>query len=181
MPHCNYGGTCPDPVTQDASRLRRLLAPLIGVLEDGALVPDSDFSHDVQEAFHGLLDRGGLRVESSIYSRRDFGNASVVFAAPEFRLRLSRDRGEIDAEISSSRDPEDWYSLEWVIAAVTGTSPPEPRTVSPRYAAGLVEAHFDEIRAGLAGPSATATKLKLEAFGEDRMRDLEGEDWRSRC
>ena len=70
---------------------------------------DSDFYQDVLEAFRGLLDRSGLRVESSTYSAKYFGNASVLLAAPEFRLKLERDRGESDAEIASSQDPEDWF------------------------------------------------------------------------
>jgi hypothetical protein len=143
------------------------------------MVAQSDFYHEVVDAFRALVEAKALTIESSSYNGRDFGNASIVLAGPGFRVRVSRDRGEPDADVASDKHPDSWFPLEWVIAAAIGERAPKPRLMTPREAAERVAVYFDRIRSALEGPAAEATKLTLDGFANDRMSFLEGNEWRN--
>jgi hypothetical protein len=130
----------------------------------------SELYDAVAWAFRRLIEANVMRIESSSYDRREFGNASVVLAGSRFRVQLTRDRGEVDATVSSYEDPNDWYPLEWIVAAATGTPAPPPRTTSPQLAAEFVEAHFDEIRSAFTDTARGTTKSRHDVFVDDRIR-----------
>lgn len=136
----------------------------------------SEFYREVVDAFRGLVDLVPIRIESSVYDPANFGNAFVVLAAPAFRIRLIRDRDEPSAEVSSPEDPEDWLSLDWVIAEITGGPPPPPRNITPLQAADLVARHLDALGAGLSGAPRKVLLLERDQSEIDRARELFGDE-----
>lgn len=164
-------------VAAAAIGLRRLVRS--GLPEDDLNMADSDFYREVAAAFSGLLGES-LVVESSIYSARSFGNAMVVLAEAGFRLRLSRDRGDTTAEVLCGDDParaDNWFPLEWVVAAATGSPRPTVREVTPTHAARLVTEHRGHLRDALAPTRIEATRRQLDGFARSAMRELFGDDW----
>lgn len=133
----------------------------------------SDFLQAVTEAFRGLLDQGLLSVESSKYDDQAFGNAVVVLAGTNLRVRLLRDRGDVFAEAASALDPDNWYPLQRAIRAVGTSSPPEG-LLTPVDAAKLVERHLKDLEKGLGSTCIDQTKTALadlERFATKRFMD----------
>lgn len=134
----------------------------------------SDFLHMVTEAFKGLLSRGSLSAESSSYDAQAFGNAVVVFAGRNLRVRVVRDRGETLAEAASSLDPDNWFPLQRVVRAVGVASAPAEGLLAPEQAAAIVEQHLTDLETGLGSGQFQRTKTALadmERFALKRIVD----------
>lgn len=126
----------------------------------------SDFLEAINDAFATAIDSGLLGIESSIHDAEAFGNAAVVLAGGNVRIRVIRDRDETFADAASRLDPGTWYPLQRVIRAVGASSPPEDGLLSPSDAAQLVERHFAELDRGLAANELDQTRRTLEELGE---------------
>lgn len=129
----------------------------------------SDFLKAVSDAFSAATMGGRLKVESSRYDAQAFGNAFVVLAGANLRVRVIRDRDDVFADAASCVEPEDWYPLQRVIRAV-GVSPPPPEgLLSPAETARLVECNFSALDAGLAPDAWNRTKAKLAQLGQEAL------------
>lgn len=134
----------------------------------------SDFLESVMEAFKSLLRRGLLNVENSGYDAQEFGNAFVILAGQNFRVRMLRDRGEVFAEAASGLQPNDWFPLQRVVRAAGGASPPAEGLLTPKQAAEIVEQHFDELDRSLGKDQVDYTRTllaQLERFALKRLTD----------
>jgi hypothetical protein len=135
----------------------------------------SDFEATVLGAFDVPL-RSGMAKESSIASPY-FGDASVVVAAPTFRVRVTRDRGLVSVDISSHERPEDWYPLEWAVALIRGGPPGPPGTIGLEEAASLVHTHAKAIGELVSGSRAKETRDRFNEFADERLASLERGEW----
>jgi hypothetical protein len=97
----------------------------------------SDFSRQVSAAFRDPIARNALRIESSDYSWLHMGNAYVILAGTTYRLRVERDRGDITADVAGNEEPDDWFPLQWAIAAVSDVPVRPPGFESVQEAAAL--------------------------------------------
>lgn len=134
----------------------------------------SDFLQAVTEAFKSLLTRGLLTVESSGYDARAFGNAVVVLAGGNLRVRVIRDRGDVLAEAASRLDPDDWFPLQRIVRAVGVSSPPPEGLLTPEQAARIVEQYFADLDSGLGSSRIHQIKkvlADLERFATKRLMD----------
>ena len=52
-------------------------------------------SVDLAGALQEMRQTFGLAIKEESYSERDFGNALIVLVAPDFAVRIVRDRGDI--------------------------------------------------------------------------------------
>jgi len=130
----------------------------------GSLVPE--FPNQVGDAFAAAIGSGLLAIESSMLDAEAFGNAAVVLAGGNVRIRVIRDRDETFADAASRLDPENWYPLQRVIRAVGAPSPPEDGLLAPADAAQLVERHFADLDRGLAAGEFDRTRKILGELGE---------------
>jgi hypothetical protein len=121
----------------------------------------SDFLDAVTNAFSTLIDSGQLRVEASSYDAQAFGNAMVILASNEFRIRVVRDRDDVFADAASRLEPEEWYPLERAIRAAGVPSAPPESLLSPAQAAGLVERYYSVLARGFAAEEFDRTKRQL--------------------
>ena len=134
----------------------------------------ADFLQSVTEAFKSLLSRGLLTVESSEYDAQAFGNAIVVLAGQNLRIRMVRDRGEVFAEAASSLRPNDWFPLQRAVRAVGISSPPPEGLLTPQQAAEIVEQYFAELERGFGNSHIGATRTalaELEHFALKKLTD----------
>jgi hypothetical protein len=134
----------------------------------------SDFLQAVTQAFKSLLARGLLSVESSRYDAQAFGNAVVVLAGRNLRVRVIRDRSETLADAASRLDPDNWFPLQRVIRAVGVSSPPPEGLLTPEQAAEIVARYFTDLEKGLGNGQFDQTKTvlaDLERFAVKRLLD----------
>ena len=134
----------------------------------------SDFLQSVTEAFKSLLSSGFLSVESSGYDAQAFGNAIVVLAGQNFRIRMVRDRSDVLADAASRLSPDDWFPLQRVVRAVGGSSPPAEGLLTPQQAAEIVERYFTDLDRGLGSGHIDRTRTtlaELERFALKRLMD----------
>jgi len=111
-------------------------------------IENSDFLVRVTSAFNNLLVRGALKLESSLYDPKAFGNAAVTLVGKNFRVRLIRDRADLIARIASAADAEDWFPLAWVLSAIGVPLPPPAGLLAPEQAAELVERYLNDLERG---------------------------------
>lgn len=134
----------------------------------------SDFLQTVTDAFKSLLSRGLLNVEFSGDDAEAFGNAVVVLAGRNVRIRLVRDRGDVVAQAASASDPNNWFPLQRVIRAVNASFSTHEGLLTPAEAAGLVERSFTDLDSGLGAACIDQTKAilaELERFAMKRVMD----------
>ncbi len=134
----------------------------------------SDFLKTVTDAFKNLLDRGLLNVESSSYDEKAFGNAVVVLAGGNLRVRVTRDRSETLADAASRQEPNNWFPLQRVVRAVGVSSPPPEGLLTPEQAAAIVEQYLADLEKGLGNGQLNQTKkvlAELERFALKRLMD----------
>jgi hypothetical protein len=121
------------------------------------------------------FQRHGFTILEEDYQAEVFGNAYAMFEN-SFRLRLTRDRGQLFVEVGPKTDPErrnDWYDLRLVLKFLGDDVDME----------GVNEASIDQIRTGLDAKYQTvsslfsqnnfaATKAQLDAYREQRIKQL---------
>jgi hypothetical protein len=132
----------------------------------------SEFFHEVEQAFQDLIAKSALVLESSRYEPESFGNAMVVLAGRNIRIRLVRDRGQAFAQAASNLHPEDWSPLQRVLEAVGVSSARPEGLLTPAQAAQMVEQHFDALDVGLGCSEIRKTRAKLaqlERIAADRF------------
>ena len=138
----------------------------------------SDFLEAVSAAFRRLIDRGFLVIVSDQYDEKAFGNAVVVLAGGNVRIRLVRDRGDIFADAASVNFPDEWAPLERVLVAVGVPAVRPEGLLMPADSANLVEKHFTMLDAGLGGDQLDETKTRLAEIKRfktaEAMRRLKG-------
>ncbi len=132
----------------------------------------SDFLQMVTDAFSSMIDRGQLAVESSQYDEQAFGNALVVLAGDNLRIRIIRDRDEVFADAASRWEPENWSPLQRVIRAVGATSAPLDGLLSPAQAAELVDRHVLALNKALATDELERTKGKLAELEQQALKRM---------
>jgi hypothetical protein len=132
----------------------------------------SGFLEEVTSAFARLTSDGRLKVESSQLDEEAFGNALVVLAGKNLRVRLVCDRDESFADAASSSDPEQWHPLQRVIRAVGASVSPTEGLLSPAQAAELVERQFNQLEEGLAPERLQRTQQALADLGRDAFRRM---------
>ncbi len=135
----------------------------------------TSFEQVVTRAFCQLL-ADGMTKESSI-TRAYFDDASVVLGATAFRARVNRDRGLVNIEIASRERPDEWFPLEWVMAAVTKSPPATPGTITLDEAASLIQAHSRAMAEHMTGGQAEKTLALFNQFAEERLDALERGEW----
>lgn len=133
------------------------------------------FEGQVAHAFSELLAEG-MTEESSTTSPY-FDDASVVLGAAAFRTRVNRDRGLLNVEVASRGRPDEWFPLEWVIAAVTDTEPAIPGTIGLNEAASLMRTYSGAIAEHMTGAQADETLGLFNQFAEKRLDALERGQW----
>ncbi len=122
----------------------------------------SDFLQAVTDAFKSLLSSELLAVEFSGHDAQDFGNAVVVLAGRNVRIRMLRDRGDVVAQAASALEPDNWFPLQRVIRAVNVSSSTHEGLLTPAEAAGLVERGFTDLDSGLGAAHFNQTRTILE-------------------
>lgn len=129
----------------------------------------SDFLEDTKTAFLELLNRGDMRIVSDHYDPEVFGNAVVVLEGRGFHLRLSRDRGDVVAEIAASNAPEEWTPLERALLAVGAARVPDEGLLTPAEAADLVRENLALLETGFCQEKIDETLRRIEALGRWRL------------
>jgi hypothetical protein len=121
----------------------------------------SAFSRAVKRAFDELIRRNMLSVVEDRHYLLGFGNAVVVLAGANIRVKLVRDRGDIWADATSVHTPDDWAPLERVLKAAGVIGIPEEGLLSVVEAASLVERHFEVLDEALGHSGIEETKKRL--------------------
>lgn len=135
-------------------------------------IVESAFLAQVRIAFDELLVRGALRVTSSVYDERAFGNAAVVLSGRGFHVRLVRDRGEEFAEVWPLAGPEEWWPIQRVLRAI-GVACAEPEgLLSAVDAADLIRRHLGMLESGLAPPRFSGTIQALRDLDAQALRRI---------
>jgi hypothetical protein len=81
----------------------------------------SDLLQDVAPHFAPLLSKHRFTIVDERYDRTHFGNILVVADSNDFRLRFTRDRGQILVEIASA-GAANWTDLSDLLRAVDPAS-----------------------------------------------------------
>jgi hypothetical protein len=121
----------------------------------------NDFLNAVTVAFRRLVDQGLLAILSSQYDEQAFGNAIVVLSGGNVLIRLTRDRGDVSADMASIAIPDEWAPLERVLTAVGVSAAPAEGLLTPTDAASLVEQHFSALNTGLGETRLGETRTRL--------------------
>lgn len=132
----------------------------------------SDFLQTIIETFSSLIGHGQLAVESSHYDADAFGNAVVVLAGGNLRIRMIRDRDETWADAASRLDPAHWYPLQRAIRAAGGSPPPPEGLLTPAGAADLVARHLDALNSAFAPDAWDETRRNLGKLKEESFRNM---------
>ncbi len=135
----------------------------------------TSFEDDVTRAFRRLV-QSGATMESRLTGPY-FDDASIVLSTAAFRLRATRDRGLVAIELAGRDRPEEWYPLEWVIAAVMKMAPASPGSVGLEEGASLVQVHSQAISERMTGSQAGETVELFNQFAEERLDALERGEW----
>lgn len=121
----------------------------------------SDLGESVAIAFERLIESGLLAIIADQYDEKAFGNAIVVLAGANLRIRIVRDRGDIYADASSVSFPDDWAPLERTLLAVGARIARREGLLSPEDAATLVEQNFPLLDIGLSEAQLDETRTRL--------------------
>ena len=79
----------------------------------------ADESSGLPMEFRFLVDELGFRLSSCEVSPY-FGNSSITLVGDSINVRVSRDRGIVDVEVSPSHSPEAWKPLELISQIIPG-------------------------------------------------------------
>jgi hypothetical protein len=65
----------------------------------------------IEEKFPWLFEELGFRAVAWSYNPKVFGDSTLTLESDTVRLRFTRDRGEIRADLASISEPETWWGL----------------------------------------------------------------------
>lgn len=63
-----------------------------------------------------LLALADITREPSAYAPSSFGDAVVVLATPDLRIRVVRDRGQTSIDVANRRESDQWWMLPDILA-----------------------------------------------------------------
>lgn len=130
------------------------------------LTDPEGFLNEVRAAFGNLLQRGDLRIQSSMYSPESFGNAIVELTGQNFAVQVFRDRGDTMAD-AKPLATANWRPLDWILRAVGAVDLPPWGVMPVVQIANLVEKNIALLEAGCAPESQDATLEETERVGDE--------------
>jgi hypothetical protein len=74
-------------------------------------------SQEITPIFMQVARDLGFQEVSRVYTPQDFGNAVIVLATPDFKLRVIRDRSQIFIDVRPNTGIE-WHDLQYVLEFV---------------------------------------------------------------
>lgn len=142
----------------------------------------------VTHAFDEELTSGRLRLVSHEYFPDKCGNSTVVLKAPEFDLKLYRNRGEEFAQIAHPEAPDKWALLQLAIRAVAERTDqmeyyPGVGLLQAEAAALLYREHRDILATGygtrwqIVREALERLEKELETAADDWHASPEGKKW----
>ena len=124
---------------------------------------------EIRDKIPQLLSDLEFRIVQDAYAPESFGNSVVVLDGPRFRLRLSRDRGQVLADLAPLNEPERWWNLVFLLEVIHGRMPePEFELVA---VARRVRDNLPALVEAL-GPRWVETCQELERRSQLRLRAL---------
>jgi hypothetical protein len=129
--------------------------------------PSRPLKDEVIEQLPWLFDELGFRVVDDRYEAHHFGDSFVTLESDRLRVRLVRDRGEVDADVASLSEPDRWRPLVLVYEAISG----ELVLTAPQLdaVARFLRENLSALEESL-GPRWRETKAELERRGAERIR-----------
>lgn len=119
-------------------------------------------------ALDALIASGALTVDTSGHDETAFGNGFVVLRGLNVRVRFIRDRSQLFVEVACLQIPDDWHSLQRLLAATGLPGPPEG-PLDLDTAADLLVRHVQKIEAEIC---VQETHERLCHLGAAAKRDL---------
>ncbi|MGV3773075.1 MAG: hypothetical protein ACO1QB_09255 [Verrucomicrobiales bacterium] len=110
----------------------------------------------------------GFKIINDGYDAKSFGDSYATLASPSFRLRLTRDRGEISAEIASVSEPNTWWGLHCISELIPGANPPHHDLAS---VAAFVHHNFF-LLSDFFGTGYLKAKDELKRLDENRKQEM---------
>jgi hypothetical protein len=121
-------------------------------------------------------ERLGLAVEAEQCDPEHFGDALLVLANPEIRLRLVRDRGQLFVDVAAPGTADDWWDLPLVLELAGDPLPRDLGGVlpSPAEALAVIERHYARIVALFSPEQRPHTLPRLAALRRRRAESRLG-------
>lgn len=116
-----------------------------------------------------MIRRQELRLTAMDYGPEHFGDAFIVLDGDHYSIRVVRDRSQTFVDLASRADPDNWFGVERVLAAITGRSEAQT-TLSLGDAATEIEVSGTALAKHLASDRYPETLQKLEQLGEIARR-----------
>ena len=102
-----------------------------------------------------------------MYDAESFGNYVGVLESEYFRIRITRDRGDIYIDLASLLDPERWFNIDRLLSIVRPDRraglPLDERTLED--GAILLKENYERLSGLLGSEHYAETKRSLEALG----------------
>lgn len=119
---------------------------------------------DISPILADILARRGFAIEREVHDEMAFGNMLVEAVSPPIRVRISRDRGQVLADISYSAG-NDWHAVDHLIEFVDPAIRWNQALPSADAMALALDKNYDQIC------NAIVTLTDNEAFAEfERMK-----------
>jgi hypothetical protein len=119
----------------------------------------------IEEKFPWLSEELGFRPVAWSYNPKVYWDSVVTLESNTLRLRFTRDRGDIRADLASISEPETWWNLVALLEVIHGVKPEtQLEGVAP-----LVRTNYSQLVQAL-GPQLSETKKELERLEEERRR-----------
>lgn len=128
----------------------------------------SNLLQAVCAALDALIASGALTVDTRTYDASAFGNGVVVLRGLNLRVRFIRDRSQLFVEVACRRIPDEWHSLQRVLAAIGLPGPPEG-PLDLNIAADLLVRHVQGIEGEVCRQE---TQDRLGDLGAAAKREL---------
>jgi hypothetical protein len=133
-----------------------------------------DLSERVKRAFPYLSGPNGFTVMEDQYYPDHFGNEVVVVESSNLRLRFTKDRGNVGAEIGSWAETEQWYPLSDVVDIVMRDSGGDEGKGPYDFDSlgSWLGRHLPRVLESLSGAQYKAMKESLERLAQARVKKL---------
>jgi HAMP domain-containing protein len=122
----------------------------------------------IEEKFPWLFEELGFRPIAWSYNPKVLGDSTLTLESDTIRLRFTRDRGEIRADLASIHEPETWWNLVSLLEVIHGVKPePQLEGVAP-----LVRTNYSQLVQAL-GPQLSETKKELERLAAESRQMMQ--------